>query len=195
MPSGVLAEGIDGVIPLSLFRDFLIRLDLPAKTLTLMPYPDRQALQSGGFSSATLSGDMLFLRGAVNDALEGFILLDTGASYSAVSQGAAKVLRRPLASVIALRGANGDLNGDLFAGGVRFGVSGLNFMADPVVAVDLAAFCAFHRAETLGVLGYPALRSSVLTVSYRDALVRIDTPTNPKSARVLMADERRADTR
>jgi hypothetical protein len=36
---GKLIEGIDGVIPLALFADFLVRLDLPRKTLELDPYP------------------------------------------------------------------------------------------------------------------------------------------------------------
>jgi hypothetical protein len=34
-----LAEGIDGVIPLAVFADFLVRLDASRKTLELDPYP------------------------------------------------------------------------------------------------------------------------------------------------------------
>lgn len=39
---GKVIEGADGVIPLALFSDFRLRLDLPAKTLGLTPYPDEQ---------------------------------------------------------------------------------------------------------------------------------------------------------
>ena len=34
-----LADGIDGVVPLSLFSDYLIRLDLPNRSLDLLPLP------------------------------------------------------------------------------------------------------------------------------------------------------------
>src|SRR5262249_9114318 len=34
-----LGDGIQGVLPLSVFSPFLIRLDLPRKTLDLLPYP------------------------------------------------------------------------------------------------------------------------------------------------------------
>jgi hypothetical protein len=39
---GKVVEGADGVIPLSLFSDFLLRLDLPGKTLGLIPYPPEE---------------------------------------------------------------------------------------------------------------------------------------------------------
>ena len=173
MAPGVLAEGIDGVIPMSLFGGFLIRLDLPGKALDLTPYPDGAA-QPAGTVPAILRDDLLFVRGALNDALEGYILLDTGASYSAVSQRTAKVLRSSPVSSIDLRGAGGAVNGDLITAGVRFQVAGRSFTADPVVALDLAALSALNGVDAIGVLGYPALRASILTVNYRDALVRID---------------------
>ena len=193
--SGGLAEGIDGVMPLYLFGSFLIRLDLPGKTLTLTPYPDAGSALSADSASVIGKGDLLLVRGTLNDVLNGYILLDTGASYSAVSQRTAKVLKCPLASTVGLTGANGALHGDLIAGGVRFGVAGLSLAGGPVVAVDLGAFNQFHGVETIGVLGYPALRADILTVSYRDALVRIAAPSKRGSPGVLMADGKRADTR
>ncbi len=38
MVQGKVIEGADGVIPLAMFSDFLIRLDLPGRTLALIPY-------------------------------------------------------------------------------------------------------------------------------------------------------------
>ena len=171
MAPGRLAAGIDGVIPLSLFGRFLIRLDLPGKALDLMPYPDCAAAQSAGFARMMLNGDVLFVRGALNDAMEGYILLDTGASYSAISRRAARVLKSSPVSAVDLRDANGAVNGDLIEAAIRFGIAGGSLTAEPVVALDLAAFSAFNGIETIGVLGYPALRASILTVDYRDALV------------------------
>jgi hypothetical protein len=87
---------MDGVIPMSLFAAFLVRLDMPGKALDLMPYPEGGPIRAGGFEPAVLRDGLLFLRGAVNDAQEGYILLDTGASYSAVSRRTARALKSPL---------------------------------------------------------------------------------------------------
>ncbi|MGA3096066.1 MAG: aspartyl protease family protein [Bryobacteraceae bacterium] len=190
MAPGRLAEGTDGVIPLSLFGGFLMRLELPGKALDLMPYPDRAAIPTAGFARAILRNDMLFVRGAMNDSQEGYILLDTGASYSAISRRTAQALNSSPVSAVGLRGANGALDGDLIAAAVRFHVGGWNLTADSVVALDLAEFSAFNGVETAGVLGYPALRASVLTISYRDAMVRIETPPKGEHGRAQMAERR-----
>jgi hypothetical protein len=118
---------------------------------------------------------MLYLRGDMNDALDGYILLDTGACYSAISRRTAQALRCSLISAADLRGPSGSVNGGFIDGGIRFRVAGASLTAEPVVALDLAAFSAFNGVETAGVLGYPTLLHSVLTVDYRDALVHIDS--------------------
>jgi len=192
MAAGKLAGGIDGVIPLSLFGGFLIRLDLPGKTLDLTPYPDRAATPTAGSARAVLNGDALFVRGTLDGTIEGHILLDTGASYSAVSRRTAKVLKSSLVSAVGLRGANGAVTGELVEAGVRFQVAGRSLMAEPVVALDLVGFSAFNGVETIGILGYPALRASILTVNYRDGLVRIDAPPNGPHRRTLIADDKKA---
>jgi predicted aspartyl protease len=188
---GRLAQGIDGVIPLSLFGGFLIRLDLPGKVLDLTPYADRAA-PTAGYAHAIVKRDLLFMRAALNGALEGYILLDTGASYSAVSHGAAQALRSALVSTVGLRGANGAVDGDLIEAAVQFHVAGWNLTAEPIVALDLAGFSAFNGVETIGVLGYPALRDSMLTVSYRDAMVHLDAPPKGGKGRTSMAEKEEA---
>jgi hypothetical protein len=190
--TGKLAGGIDGVIPLSLFGGFLIHLDLPGKTLDLTPYPDGAATPTAGSARAVLNGDVLFVRGTLDDTLEGDVLLDTGASYSAVSRRTAQVLRSSLVLAVGLRGANGAVNGELVESGVRFQVAGRSLVAEPVVALDLAGFSAFNGVETIGILGYPALRTSILTVNYRDGLVRIDAPQSGGHGRTLMAEKEKA---
>ena len=168
-----LASGIDGVIPISLFAGFLVHLDFPGKALDLTPYPELGLVPSG-FEPATLRDGLLFLRGAMNNAPPGNILLDTGACYSAVSRRTARLLTSSLLAPADLRGPNGPVDGGFLEESVRFQVAGRSLTGEPVVALDLAAFNALNDIETDGVLGYPALRYSVLTVDYRDALVRID---------------------
>ena len=184
VPPSRLPGGMDGVIPMSLFAAFLVRLDMPGKALDLMPYPERGPIPAGGFEPAVLRDGLLFLRGAMNDAPEGHILLDTGACYSAISRRTARVLKTSLVSAVDLRGPNGTVDGGLIDGAVRFRVAGQSLTAEPVVALDLGAFSTVNNIETDGVLGYPALRHSVLTVDYRNALVRIDAPSKAGRAGV-----------
>jgi hypothetical protein len=195
MARGKLAAGVDGVIPLSLFGGFLIRLDLPGKALDLMPYPDGAPAPTAGFARMIPNGDVLFVPAALNGALEGYILLDTGASYSAVSRTTARILRSSLVSPVGLRGASGSVDGDLIEAGIRFHLAGRTLTAQPVVALDLASFSAFNGVETIAILGYPALSASILTVDYRDALLRIEAPPNGGKAPALMADKRMAGAR
>ena len=43
MVDGKVVEGADGVIPLSFFSDFRLRLNFPEETLELIPYPREEA--------------------------------------------------------------------------------------------------------------------------------------------------------
>src|SRR5580698_5090011 len=86
-----LADGVQGALPLSIFAGFLIRLDVAGKALHLSPYPvgpmDRTA------AIPVLSDNqLLFVKGTVNETHEGYFLLDTGASYSAISRNLAREL-------------------------------------------------------------------------------------------------------
>jgi hypothetical protein len=49
---------------------------------------------------------------------------------------------------------------------------------DPVVAVDLTELSRHHDFEVSGVIGYPALVNSVLTVNYRDSLIHLQPKSN-----------------
>ena len=170
-----LAEGVDGALPLSIFSQFLIRLDVPGKSLDLLPYPESRADSSGDVRSVA-NHDLMFVKGTVNESREGFFLLDTGASYSAISQTLARQLgiSETLADRVPLRGGTAELDAPLFRGAVRLRLGSRELATDPVVAVDLSTTSRYHRLEVAGLIGYPALRDSVLTVSYRDSFIRID---------------------
>jgi hypothetical protein len=107
--------------------------------------------------------------------MPGYVLLDTGATYNAVSP-AARASRdygNP-SGAIPLRGGAGAIDGLPLQPGIRFRCGGQVLSAGPAVAVDLSDFARHHQIEVMGVLGYPALSRSILTIDYRDALVRID---------------------
>ena len=173
---GQVLEGVDGVIPLSLFANFLVRLDLPHKELELDAYPADPPDRDASYLPARADNQLFFLRSILNEKQSGYVLLDTGATFSALSPEAARASRNywSLASAILLRGSAGDIEGFQLAAGVRFRCGDRVLSGDPAVVVDLSDFARHHRFEIIGILGYPALRNSIVTIDYRDSLVRIE---------------------
>lgn len=172
---GKVLDGVDGVIPLSLFAGFLMRLDLPGKTLELRPYPPAGSVDVGQLSPVRTHNDLLFVKGMLNDSREGYVLLDTGASFNVISESAARALKYPplFASSVRLQSGAGAIEGSMYPTEVRFRFGSLEVAANPVMVVGLQHFERYNQIEVAGILGYPALRESILTINYRDALVGI----------------------
>jgi hypothetical protein len=172
---GPIAEGIDGALPLAIFKDFLIRLNIPAKALELLPYPPKER-PSAESLEALASNRLLFVKGTVNRTREGYFLLDTGASYSAISRTMARDLKfaEGLARPIPLHGGAGDLQALLLGTGIRFRFGRKELDPGPVIAMDFSVPSKYHNLDVAGIIGYPAVSESVLLVNYRDGLVRID---------------------
>jgi len=172
-----LADGIDGAIPLFLFAGFLIRLDIPARTLDLLPYPPGQTDTTGAVPVVS-SNELLFLRGVFNETHEGYFLLDTGAAYTTISQKLNRQLHGFEAltrSSLPVQGGTTAMDAPLFSDSARLRFGSRELAAGPVVAIDLSTASRYHNLEVSGLIGYPALRDSVLIVNYRDGLVRIDS--------------------
>ena len=174
--SGKVLEGVDGVIPLSLFAGFLMRLDLPGKTLELRPYPPAGSVEVAQLSPVRAYNDLLFIKGVLNDAREGYVLLDTGASFNVISESTARALKYPplFASSVRLQSGAGSIEGSMYPADLRFRFGSRVITASPVMVVGLTHFERYNQIEVAGILGYPALRESVLTIDYRDGLVGID---------------------
>ncbi len=172
-----LLDGVDGVIPTALFAGFLLHLNFSAKTLELEPYPVEPPAQDGSYTSARADNCLLYLSAQLNESPQpGYVLLDTGATYSAVSEATVRTWKeyRGLARAVPLHGGSGAVNGKLLPSGVHFRLGSQVVSADPVVVVDLSDVSRHHQFEVAGILGYPALRRSLVTINYRDALVRIE---------------------
>lgn len=169
-----IAEGIDGVLPLALFGSFVIRLDMPAKSLDLDPYPEQTPHQTGDLA-AIRNHDLFFVKCHVNGAREGYFLLDTGASYNAISRALARTLNSSdlLGSDVSLRGGTVPVDALLTSAVTRLRVGTLDLAPDPLVSVDLSLASRYHRLEISGLIGYPALRGLALVVNYRDGLIRV----------------------
>jgi predicted aspartyl protease len=169
-----IADGIQGALPMSIFAGFLIRLDISGKALDLSPYP-AEPVDLAGAIRAFSNHQLLFVKGTVNETREGYFLLDTGASYTAISRNLARQLNFSdlLAPRVALQGGTADMDAPLLNGSVRLRFGSRQLATGPVVAVDLSTTSRYHGLEISGLIGYAALRDSVLTVSYREGLIRI----------------------
>jgi predicted aspartyl protease len=173
---GQILEGVDGIIPMSLFAGYLVRLDVPARVLELDAYPPDAPVPDASYLPARTDNRLFFLQTVLNDSRPGYVLLDTGATFSALSPDAARASRNywSLANTMALRSSAGGIEGFPLPPGVRFRCGPRVFSADPAVVVDLSDFTRHHQFDITGILGYPALRNSIVTIDYRDALVRVE---------------------
>ena len=120
---GGLVDGIDGVIPLSLFAHFLIHLDGAGKTMVLDPYPSSDRSGVGEFVQAKAQHRLLFLRGLLEGRHDGYLLLDTGSSYNLISHSATDALRlvSGLARSVPLLAAAGKTDGRMCGAASRSG--------------------------------------------------------------------------
>jgi aspartyl protease len=178
---GRLAEGIDGVIPLSLFADFLIRLDVPRKVLELAPYPSERQDSDPAFVRATKQRHLLFLQSRVHKAQDGFMLLDTGSAYNMIDNVAAGAL--PRTQSLSVTAAGGSTDARVLPGRLAVQSAGRELVFDRAVAMDLAEISRRNGIEVSGIIGYPALADAVVTVNYRESLVSIQ----PRSWKVAIS--------
>jgi hypothetical protein len=169
-----VVDGADGVLPLVLFSDFLVRLDFPGKVLDLTPYPSMEP--RGRFTRAVAVNAVLFLRIALDELHNGYFLLDTGAAHNAVSRRTATVLGGPgvQASTKLVQGASGASEVVQMKSTMHFTAAGQEITSDDVLLVDLDTMSRYNGFDVAGLLGYPALSRYVVTVNYRDALVRME---------------------
>jgi len=169
---GEVLDGVDGVIPLSMFAGFLVKLDVPGRTLELEPYPSDVG---PGFVPVRTAHRLLFVDTTLDGQHQGSLLLDTGSYYNVISNSAAKVLRRSRAmgENLAIVAGAGKTAGRMLANRVSYEFGDRKLILEPVVAVDLEEVSRRNQFDVSGVIGFPALANSVVTVSYRDAMVRI----------------------
>jgi hypothetical protein len=171
---GKVIEGADGVVPLVLFSDFLMRLDLAERTLRLIPYPGEKGTAR---SSRRMlgEGDFLLVGTLLNRKYRGYVVIDTGAFCSAISREVAGTLSiPPLQQDLRIWGGTGAATGQLVSRVVHFEIAGQDVVPEEIVALDLLNLSRHYGVKVLGVLGFPALRPYVLTIDYHNHMVKID---------------------
>jgi len=181
---GQVVEGADGVIPLSLFSDFLLRLDLSEKNLRLIPFPHEESPPVPPTRGVT-KHDVLLVAAVLNGQRNGYVLVDTGAFCSAVSREVARILSGfQVVPGVRLAAGTGAAIGQRISSSVHFVIAEHDLIADEVVTLDLSELSLHYGVAVMGVLGFPALTHYVLTIDYRNGRVKIEPPQSV-SAREL----------
>jgi predicted aspartyl protease len=166
MDLGFLA-GTDGVIGTNLFKDYLLRIDSETKTLDLSHFPD--TADSTGIPAYRI-GPYLLVSGAANKRSEGYFLLDTGASFTLLApQAAETILPTSDGRLVELLGVRGEVYGH--ASPAWLTIAGHLWFDSESITADLNQLSQQTGVQILGVLGYPLLRQSALTINYRDGQV------------------------
>jgi hypothetical protein len=178
---GHVVEGTDGVIPLSLFSKFRLRLDLHKKKLELIPYPFVQnpatpPIRGGG------RHNLLMVAAVLNGKRYGYVVLDTAAFCSGVSRKIARTLSGfPIITDVPLATGTGAAAGERVTSSVHFAIAEQDVIPQEVLALDLSNVSRHYGVEVMGVLGFPALSDYILTVDYRDGWVKIEPPQSPSA--------------
>jgi len=181
---GQVVDGADGVIPLSLFSGFLLRLDLPEKMLRLIPYAPEENPADPPTRGVT-KHDVLLVATVLNRERNGYVVVDTGAFCSAISREVARTLSgSQIAPEVRLAAGTGAAIGQRISSAAHFAITGQDIVPDEIVALDLSNLSRHYGVDVIGVLGFPALASYALTIDYRNGRVKIDPPQSV-SAREL----------
>lgn len=172
VPVDVSAEkpvpDIDGVIGVEVFRDFLIRINGPKRILELTPYSE-PAREPDGFYPFQQVGHLILVPVRVNRRHAGQFLLDSGAVYSAVDPR----WSAQSATNAYLQGVGGAVGTLARTFPVELELAGRSTWESDVVAMDLRSISERHGVPITGLIGYPAMARSVLTLDLREKRLRI----------------------
>ena len=173
---GKVVEGADGVVPLSLFSEFRLRLNLPRKTLELIPYSREQAPPAPA-THGVRRDYLLLVATVLNGEQNGYVLLDTGAYCSGISRKVARTLSGfPMVRNVPLSTGTGAATGQHVSSFVHFAIAEQDLIPKEVVAMDLSNVSSYYGVEVMGLLGFPALSRYILTIDYRAGWVKIEPP-------------------
>lgn len=165
--SDLFPPGVDGLLGPAIFGDNVVRLDTPGRRLEILP----AATQPGEGSPALRRGHYVLLPAEARGLGEGWFLLDTGSEFSVVGHELAPS-SGGLPAV--LRGVGGTASARP-VGPVEFRVAGKRLWDRNAYALDLSDLSRRSGVEIAGLIGFAALRHSVLTIDYRTGRVRIDS--------------------
>lgn len=164
----------DGVIGMNLFEKFLVHVDPASARLDLSPYPNEPASGAVRMVRAWRVGQLLLVSASIDGLRDQCFLLDTGSSFSATPTSGARDWWE--AAEVDIRGLDGRVRGARRAEPLRLAFAGREVVDENPVRLDLTELSRHEGIEISGIIGYPALEKSGLTINYRDGLVAFGQP-------------------
>ena len=158
------------MIGLDVFKDFLIRLDAPARSLELLPFPDEPQGGSAicpGCLRAYRSGSLLLVRGTINGRADGYFVIDSGSRYTMLS---CKLVPQP-GSPATFHGAQGDQDVSVPSSPVNIRLGDKHLVDFEYATFDTSEISSRNGVEISGAIGYSLIRNFALTVDFRHGLV------------------------
>ncbi|MBM3736288.1 MAG: hypothetical protein FJW39_10930 [Acidobacteria bacterium] len=158
------APGVDGVFGAGVLQAYRVRLDGRRRTLEILP----PAKADPSFVRVRRVGHALLAPVTVNRREAGEFLVDSGAAYSVLDSGGAV----PGSRIVSLLLASG-FSSAAAGGPAHFRVSDYSSWEREVIHVDLSALGRLHGISAKGLIGYPLLSRSVLTIDYANNRIHL----------------------
>lgn len=160
--------GIDGLLGTAVFGAYVVRLDPVGRTLDLLP----RGSQTGGSTVASVRfGHYLLISTEAKGFGRGWFLLDTGSPFSAVEDGPAREAGGPERQVT---GIGGSARAREF-GLLEFQIGERKLVERNAYALDLSELRKRSGLPVSGLIGFSAIRHSVVTIDYPAGRVAIGT--------------------
>ncbi len=189
---GKLSEQADGVIGTILFEQFIICIDIPHRAIDLFPFADGVPRAAGGGSAwadwdRTVSEGMehfipayqingvILVQAQIKSAGTRYFILDTGAASSSVSRSLApNVNIAALGTPLMFHGAGGDIQNLYRAFPFSLQIGARSYFDPALIAMDLRAVSDREGVEISGIIGFPMVAHSRISIDYRDGLLNVD---------------------
>lgn len=176
-----------------LFRDFEVTLDLSEAMVALQPLPplptDVEGLtdphgydrslekEAQGYARALILDGKLLLPALVNETELSYLLIDTGASETLISQRLARKVTQLLPSKVTVQGLSGQVNRVKEAKDIRLQVGSVRQRHLKMLAIDLDDRAVMVGHGIGGLIGHSLLEHTLLVVDYRNAMAKLEAGT------------------
>jgi tetratricopeptide (TPR) repeat protein len=176
----------DGIIGADVFDEFRLSIDPSNRTLVLEKLPELPDHDVSSYNAPSVLPEGFFkirvLRSKILvDALiankeRGYVLLDTGGFMSVLSDQTARTVSRVNDAQGGVFGASGRVKRVFEALSINLKLAGVIQDNQALYAFDLSDLSDSIGVELKGLVGRSLLRHVVVTIDYRDSMIRL-TPT------------------
>jgi predicted aspartyl protease/Flp pilus assembly protein TadD len=188
------AIGDDGLVGADLFRDFLVDLDFSGRKFRLSalpPLPNETsdaspansteapelhnryvAPEMKAYTPVYRFGHDLLVPTKINDSVVSLFLIDSGATFNAISPAAAREVTKVASdSYTTIKGLNGKVKNVYRADQATLTFGRLRQQNQDITSFDTGAISNSIGTEVSGILGFATLGMLEVKIDYRDGLV------------------------